>query len=169
MPILPKCECGDGRQRHDAEGCVTCAKMGRKPCLKYRPRRPKVKARKPIRARKVDPSKRRWAKHRNKAFTDWVSEHDCCMAGFTYVENGRPCWHPEELRRAGKFSDPAHVGKKRATGADDEGEVVNLCRSHHREQEGQTAAFNAKYGVDLKAIAAKLWVRYEREVLGKVL
>jgi hypothetical protein len=57
-----------------------------------------------------------------------------------------PCW--------GRI-DPAHVVKTRGAGgtADD---VVYLCRGHHREQEGRTAAFDRRYGVDLRAEAARL-------------
>lgn len=56
-----------------------------------------------------------------------------------------PCWGP---------IDPAHVRTRGAGGTADD--VVYLCRGHHREQEGRTADFEARYGVDLTAEAARL-------------
>lgn len=55
------------------------------------------------------------------------------------------CWGP---------IDPAHVRTRGAGGTADD--VVYLCRAHHREQEGRTDAFNLRYGVDLRAEAARL-------------
>lgn len=50
----------------------------------------------------------------------------------------------------------AHVVKTRGAGAWDRGFVAPLCAGHHAEQEGRTAEFNAKYGVDLEQVAAEL-------------
>ena len=57
------------------------------------------------------------------------------------------CWGPV---------DPAHVTTRGMGGVNsDASQVVRICRSHHREQEGHTADFEQKYGVDLKAEAAR--------------
>lgn len=157
--LWPKCACGCSRSRHRDDGpCIRCdgtAPRRSVPCPKYRPRRG-------LKARKTDPAKRRFASKRNKAYTDWVSGLPCLLRNME-------CWHPETLRTVGKYSDPAHVNKTRGAGAGDEGEVVNLCRTHHELQEGRTTEFNRWYGVDLKALATALWVRYEKEVLGRSL
>lgn len=54
--------------------------------------------------------------------------------------------------------DPAHVVRARGMGGcnSSKDEVAYLCRGHHGEQEGRTAAFEAKYGIDLAAAAARL-------------
>jgi hypothetical protein len=54
--------------------------------------------------------------------------------------------------------DPAHL-KTRGSGGSDY-TAVPLCRLHHTEQEGRTAAFNAKYGVDLWREAHRLAVEW---------
>jgi len=53
--------------------------------------------------------------------------------------------------------DPAHVVHARGMGGcgSSKDEVVYLCRGHHGEQEGRSTAFEARYGVDLKALAAE--------------
>ena len=60
------------------------------------------------------------------------------------------CWAGEP--------DAAHVVRARGMGGvnSDKTQVAHLCRGHHTEQEGRTAAFEAKYGIDLAAAAAKL-------------
>lgn len=56
------------------------------------------------------------------------------------------CWGPV---------DPAHVTTRGMGGCNsDATQVVRLCRGHHREQEGRTDEFEARYNVDLKAIIA---------------
>lgn len=149
--------CGHSQRSHTAisrfeDACV--AKMGtgleRCPCVKYA-----VEVT-PLKPRKDDPDKRRFAAQRNKPYTDWVSAKPC------YIGN-RDCWQPFELIQVGRLSDPAHVNETRAQGAPDEGEVVHLCRFHHRQQEGKTAEFNKAYGVDLPAVALALWVAFEKE------
>lgn len=57
------------------------------------------------------------------------------------------CWGPV---------DPAHVTPLGGGGVkSDKYDVVRLCRGHHGEQEGRTEAFEARYGLDLKAEAAR--------------
>lgn len=55
-------------------------------------------------------------------------------------------------------ADPAHVVHARGMGGvnSDKTEVAYLCRGHHGEQEGRTAAFEARYKIDLKAEAARV-------------
>jgi hypothetical protein len=69
-----------------------------------------------------------------------------------------PCWAGEP--------DPAHVIRARGMGGvnSSKDEVAYLCRGHHGEQEGRTEAFEARYGIDLAAAAARL-VAGERDPL----
>ena len=61
-----------------------------------------------------------------------------------------PCWAGEPAS--------AHVIHARDMGGrnSSKDETAYLCRGHHGEQEGKSAAFEAKYGIDLAAEAAKL-------------
>lgn len=61
-----------------------------------------------------------------------------------------PCWSGEP--------DSAHVVHARGMGGrnSSKDETAYLCRGHHGEQEGRSAAFEAKYGIDLAAAAAAL-------------
>ena len=89
---------------------------------KYLPR-----STKPIKTRRVS---RRFAKHRCEPFTDWLKASWTCL-----ICQRSPV-------------DPAHL-KTRGSGGDDLNNVVPLCRFHHDQQEGHTAAFQQKYGTNL--------------------
>jgi hypothetical protein len=55
--------------------------------------------------------------------------------------------------------DVAHVSPIGSAGEledKDTDNVVSLCRIHHEEQEGRTAAFEKKYGIKLRSIAKKI-------------
>lgn len=71
------------------------------------------------------------------------------------AKHGRKAWPAGWVRCAGKV-EAAHVTPRGMGGCNSSAEeVVYLCATHHREQEGQTAAFEAKYGVDLRAAGAE--------------
>lgn len=56
---------------------------------------------------------------------------------------------------AGKV-EAAHVTPRGMGGCNSDAEdVAYLCRAHHSEQEGRTAAFEAKYDVNLRAAGAE--------------
>lgn len=57
----------------------------------------------------------------------------------------------------------AHV-IPRGRGGVDVGNTLPMCPRHHDEQEGKTPAFEAKYGVDLSAVASALAARYRKEM-----
>lgn len=96
---------------------------------------------KPIRSRKKDPAKRRFAGHRDPNYELFVESLPCLVCLRWPV-------------------DAAHV-VPRSLGSDDRKNLVPLCRSHHDEQEGHTPEFEAKYGVDLTAAAVVLDAEYE--------
>ena len=82
----------------------------------------------------------RFPKRRQPEFMAWIRTLPCVVVG-------RGCWGQIEA---------AHVVKTRGAGGWDRGFVAPLCEGHHDEQEGKTAEFNAKYGVDLEQVAADL-------------
>lgn len=53
--------------------------------------------------------------------------------------------------------DAAHIRARGMGGVKgDKNDVVYLCRTHHMEQERNPAAFEARYGVDLRAEADRI-------------
>lgn len=78
--------------------------------------------------------RRYWPRHRR-----FVKGHCCCVPGCRNTP-----------------VDFAHVKTRGAGNGDEYG--VPLCREHHAEQHKGIARFNAKYGIDLLALA-RLFVR----------
>jgi Putative HNHc nuclease len=63
-------------------------------------------------------------------------------------------------------TEAAHV-RSRGAGGHAEGNLVSLCRVHHQEQHDiGIKSFQAKYRLDLKAIAASLWATYQAQTEG---
>ena len=64
--------------------------------------------------------------------------------------------HPEGWAACAGKVEAAHITPRGMGGCNSSAEeVVYLCRSHHREQEGRTVAFETKYAVDLRAAGAE--------------
>lgn len=97
---------------------------------------------------------RGWGKTRTGAeAARWVAEHPLEYFGHRDVskwrgalESWRPCWG---------HVDQCHIKPRGMGGCNSDGATVYLCRGHHMEQEGRTDAFEAKYGVDLRAEGAR--------------
>lgn len=92
----------------------------------------------------------RFPDRRDEGLTAWIRTLPCTVAGFLGGPDG--C--------RGRI-DPAHLQTRGAGGYDRNNEVP-LCRRHHDEQEGHTAEFEAKYGVNLREIAARLTQVYDQ-------
>jgi hypothetical protein len=115
------------------------------------------RSRKPIPKRRKDPSKRAWAKHRCKPFTDWLKTQACCITGKRTWD--WTCPSPTQTWAFQVHVDPAHV-IKRSRGSDDLYNCIPLARHLHDEQEGKNAAFEAKYGVNLTELARQYTERW---------
>jgi hypothetical protein len=59
--------------------------------------------------------------------------------------------------------DAAHTANNGMGSKGPDSSCVPLCRKHHREYDAGRKAFEKKYGVDMRAIAAEQWARYEQE------
>ena len=92
---------------------------------------------------------------------EYVRHQPCVIAGlgmhFCFYDWK---WDSEGARFRG--SDPAHIVPE-ARGEGDWERLVPLCRTAHREQEGRTPQFEAKYGVSLKRLAKATTARWLRE------
>jgi hypothetical protein len=78
----------------------------------------------------------RFPNHRQEDYLRWIKTLPCLVCG------QRPV-------------DPAHI-RPRSLGSDDIGNAVPLCRLHHDEQEGHTAAFERHYTINLADLAEHL-------------
>lgn len=96
---------------------------------------------------------KRAAKMRARNFPDRTGDEVCLIA--ERREHRTP--PPAGWSRCRGPIDPAHVVHARGMGGcnSNKDQVVWLCRGHHDEQEGRTRAFELRYGVDLKAEAAR--------------
>jgi hypothetical protein len=83
----------------------------------------------------------------DKAFRAYVKSHGCLLAS----------------SRCHSVLDFAHV-RSRGAGGQDAGNGVCLCRTHHREQHRiGIESFQAKYGLDLRVHAERLWAHHQTE------
>lgn len=99
---------------------------------------------------KVRRRSKRFAARRDPAYATWVRSGLCLI--------GDQCF--------GTGVDACHV-KSRGAGGDDRGNLIPLCRSHHREQHQiGLRSFERKYGVDLMAHAQHLATVYQSKGQG---
>ena len=127
-----------------------------------RPRKPLKRSTKPIsrsplkrssrppRARKADPTKRRFAGRRCRPYLDWLQREACCVTG----------WRSDV---EGFGVDPAHI-RPRSTGGDDLYNALPLIRRLHDKQHViGWPEFEKWYGIDAKAIAKEHTERFFAE------
>jgi hypothetical protein len=95
-----------------------------------------------VKARNAKRKGHRFPHNVDEAYRDYIRGLPCCVSGLYPV-------------------DPAHV-KSRGSGGADLGNMVPLVHHLHRELDHQIGRreFEAKYGVDLAAIARNLGERY---------
>lgn len=105
-------------------------------------RSPLKRGTKPIKRK----GKPRFKAGRNEAFRGWVRRHPCAIdVDFLCMVSASEC---------------AHV-RTRGSGGQDLGNCVPLCSKHHAEQHRiGIKSFEAKYGVNLVAIASSLAAQY---------
>ena len=107
-------------------------------------RKPLSRSTTPIKARKADKSKRRFANLRSPEYQAWIRLQFCSVKG-----------------GCDGMTECAHV-KSRGAGGADRGNCVPLCRRHHREQHTLgIQTFQYLYHIDLAAVAAALDVQYQ--------
>jgi hypothetical protein len=82
-------------------------------------------------------------------YREWIRACPCV------VNDAMRCIYAEHQ------SDAAHVESK-ARGSGDAGNLVAMCRRHHREQHDYGMKdFQRTYGVNLRQLAGAFWLRYE--------
>jgi hypothetical protein len=84
-------------------------------------------------------------KLRSKAHRDWVRSHQCCVPGCEAM--------PIEV---------AHVNSAATRGMGmkaSDAFTISLCRAHHQESHHGEKRFEARYGIDLRALAIAFFDR----------
>ena len=130
-----------------------------------RSRKP-LKRRVKLRARKVPKA---FAKHRDYTYRRHITQMPCVLAGCVLgraislndVSLGL-AWRGFEHRCWGPI-DPAHVGQHQATGADDLGVLLPLCRAAHRFYDERRLSFYRVTGYTAQQMAedaARLGTEY---------
>lgn len=90
---------------------------------------------------------------RDKTYREWVSRFSDIVATQGALVG------PWESR----MSDACHTVNNGMASKGPDSSCVPLTRTRHREYDAGRAAFERKYGVNMKAIAALMWERYQRE------
>jgi len=104
-------------------------------------------------ARKAIPKKRAKARRgpmRDPKYRQWCRYHDCV------VQPHQDCRYAGD----GNGSDPAHTQNNGTSSKGPDSSCVPLCRKHHDEYDAGREAFEKKYGVDMKALAAEHYARF---------
>ena len=83
-------------------------------------------------------------------FRTWVRARQCIIAD-------------ERCVYADHQADATHVESK-ARGSGDAGNLLPMCRRHHREQHDYGAKdFQRTYNLNLRELSGALWLKYENE------
>jgi hypothetical protein len=119
----------------------------------------KPRSRKPIKKR----TKPRRGPLRCKAYRDWLRQQRCAVYSQDAVtpDGAEHCFNM--YRYSSNPIDPAHTQNNGMRSKGPDSSCVPLCREHHEEYDRGRKAFEAKYGVDLKKIAAEHWKRFQEE------
>ena len=105
----------------------------------------------PMKAKRSQP---RRGPMRDRGYMAWLKERWCVSCW----RNGGP------LNGHHAFSgviDPAHTENNGMRSKGPDSSCAPLCRVHHREYDSGRAAFEAKYGIDMKNEAAAHWAAYQ--------
>lgn len=93
---------------------------------------------------------------RDDAFRDYIRSLPCLLADRDPCECGKYI-HVGSRRMV---TEACHVRTRRNNG--DLANLVPLCSSHHKEQhQVGIKTFQSRYGLELRAVAADLWDRYQ--------
>ena len=112
---------------------------------------------KEVRARKFLPKRRKKPRRgpmRCKAYMDWLTKGYCAI----YASNPRAILLDCELPL-----DSAHTQNNGMSSKGPDSSCAPLCRRHHREYDAGRKSFEAKYSVDMSALAAAHWKRFCEE------
>src|SRR5689334_22130582 len=113
-----------------------------------------MKSRDPFTLLKRTPVKKRRGPRRgprrDQAYKDWLKQNARCIIPVHDL--------------FGLYTvDPAHTQNNGMSSRGPDSSCAPLCRQHHREYDAGRAAFEAKYGVDMEALAAKYYAEYLRQ------
>lgn len=113
---------------------------------------------KPIRKVRTKPRK---GPMRDPRYRRWLRQFTSCVIGDLEVGPRNVCddtW---------AIPDPAHTQNNGLSSKGPDSSCVPLCRKHHQEYDAGRAAFEKKYGVNMKALAAEHFERFQKEKEGK--
>lgn len=98
---------------------------------------------------------------RDKKYRDYVSTHPCAAC-----RKNCPTCHGDCIgvdACVGVKVDPAHTQNNGMASKGDDSTCGPLCRPHHREYDANREAFEKRYGINMRKIAAEHYARYLAE------
>lgn len=96
---------------------------------------------------------------RDPKYRRWLTGLPCLISAILIRHIGEAGVYSTQLEP----TDPAHTQNNGTSSKGPDSSCVPLCRIHHREYDAGRAAFEAKYGVDMKVLAAEYYNRYLTE------
>jgi hypothetical protein len=154
-PRCELCSTKDGvlTLRNKAQICRPCRRKLRRLLAPVGPGKPVCKVRaKPRRGPMRDPKYRAWCRERVCAIT---LVYGSLIA--SVVQDDAAICSP------GPPNDPAHTQNNGMASKGPDSSCAPLCRKHHAEYDSGRDAFEKKYGVDMKKIAAEHYAKYIAE------
>lgn len=128
-------------------------------------KRSKTLKRTPVKRRRSGVRRGPW---RSREFRGFISEQ-CCALWLRLLEARKSGAEiTDEIRlgarcRTPTFVDPAHTENNGMSSKGPDSSCAPLCRQHHLEYDANREAFETKYAVDMKAIAAQYYQQWLSE------
>ena len=118
---------------------------------------------KPVRKKRSKPRRGPW---RSAEYRQWLHGQFCAVLVETedqLVRRGEPLGSTNCDCAITDLIDPAHTENNGMSSKGPDSSCVPLCREHHREYDAGREAFEKKYGVDMKALAAEYYAKWLSE------
>ncbi len=124
------------------------------------------------------PIKRRRSKPRRGPLRDpkyraWLTSLCCHVCWLIWRHGLSACGDPDDEMRSVEQrvvhrhqnypTDPAHTKNNGTSSKGPDSTCAPLCRVHHDEYDAGRKDFEKKYSVDMRAVAASYWKRYQEE------
>lgn len=100
-------------------------------------------------------SKPRRGPRRDRGYRKWLNGQLCCVLD-RWESYFQGCCDQTS-------SDPAHTQNNGTSSKGPDSSCVPLCRKHHREYDAGRKAFEHKYGLNMRKIAAEYYAEYLKE------
>lgn len=100
---------------------------------------------------------------RDPKYRRWCRKQECAILREMDSNDDRSDVCVDDPALMFNACDPAHTQNNGMRSKGPDSSCVPLCRKHHQEYDAGRAAFEKKYGVNMKKLAAEHYARYQAE------